>query len=83
MFKQKFGLRMGLPLSGIFTCLFLKFFEFEPFKYILLKEIHTYNLLSQLLCDKYDFVLITTYSTLGTLIILLCTVTFRFNEICP
>jgi len=34
-YKQKFGLPMGSPLSGVLACLYLEFLESKPFKYIL------------------------------------------------
>ena len=33
-YRQKFGLPMGLPFSGIFASLFLEFLESSPFKFI-------------------------------------------------
>ena len=37
-YKQKFGLPMGSPLSGVIACLFLEFLEAGPFKNILPKN---------------------------------------------
>ena len=34
-YKQKFGLPMGSPLSGVLACLYLEFLESGPFKYII------------------------------------------------
>ena len=32
-YKQKYGLLMRNPFSGVLTCLFLEFLEYSPFKY--------------------------------------------------
>ena len=37
-YKQKFGLPMGSPLSGLLACLYLEFLEAGPFKYIIPKD---------------------------------------------
>ena len=37
-YKQKFGLPMGNPLSGVLACLFLEFLESGPFKFRLPKD---------------------------------------------
>ena len=34
-YKQKFGLPMGSPLSGVLACIYLEFLESCPFKYII------------------------------------------------
>ena len=34
-FKQKFGLPMGSPLSGVLACIYLEFLKFGSFKYII------------------------------------------------
>ena len=34
-YKQKFGLSMGSPLSGVLACIYLEFLESGPFKYII------------------------------------------------
>ena len=48
-FKQKFGLTMGSPLSGVLACIYLEFLESGPFKYIIPNTTHYFRYIDDIL----------------------------------
>ena len=48
-YKQKFGLPMGSPLSGVLACIYLEFLESGPFKYIIPNTAHYFRYINNML----------------------------------
>ena len=48
-YKQKFGLPMGSPLSGVLACIYLEFLKSGPFKYIIPNTAHYFRYIDDIL----------------------------------
>ena len=48
-YKQKFGLPMGSPLSGVLACIYLEFLESGPFRYIIPNTAHFFRFIDDIL----------------------------------
>ena len=61
-YKHKSGLPIGSLLSGVLACIYLKFFEFGPFKYIIPSNSNYFRYIDNILLiypQEFDLVKIT------------------------